>query len=167
MSFEDKGLLNNRRVFKQNKTDAIVAIRTTEILDNRLKASAERRKKAGVISSRLILDEKNWKPFNKRHYHSIFEQVKKAAIEGNSNANLKPCPSLATLRDQDLRDTSVTWQALAGATIPQIISVTGHSLQSATKILQHYLAKHPEMADRAIGLMEAWYKAGGKTETGL
>jgi hypothetical protein len=57
--------------------------------------------------------------------------------------------------------------ALAGATIPEIISVTGHTAESATRILRHYLARHPEMADSAIGKMVAWYEGGGETEFGL
>ncbi|MGC4027061.1 MAG: hypothetical protein QM744_19120 [Mesorhizobium sp.] len=51
--------------------------------------------------------------------------------------------------------------------IPQIISVTGHELESATQILKHYLARHPELADQAIRQMIAWYDAGGETELGL
>lgn len=80
---------------------------------------------------------------------------------------VRPCPSLTDFTDQDLRDTAVTWLALAGSTIPEIISVTGHTAQSATLILKHYLARHPEMADSAISKMVAWYDADGETETGL
>ena len=57
--------------------------------------------------------------------------------------------------------------ALGGATIPEICAVTGHSLQSATRILKHYLAVHPEMADAAIGKMLAWYDEGGNEEAVL
>ena len=39
------------------------------------------------------------------------------------------------------------------ATVPEIISITGHTPQSATRILRHYLAQHPEMADSAIRKM--------------
>jgi hypothetical protein len=45
--------------------------------------------------------------------------------------------------------------------------VTGHSPQSATAVLKHYLATHPEMADTAIGKMMAWSDAGGEVEIGL
>jgi hypothetical protein len=69
-----------------------------------------------------------------------------------------PCPSLADFHDQDLRDTAVTWLALGGSSLPQICAVTGHSLQSATRILKHYLAMSPELADSAIGLMLAWFE---------
>lgn len=74
---------------------------------------------------------------------------------------LAPCPSLADFRDQDLRDTAVTWMALAGATIPEIVSVTGHSEQSATQILKHYLGRHPEMAASAIAKAASWVARKG------
>lgn len=73
---------------------------------------------------------------------------------------VKPCPSVADLRDQDLRDTSVTWMALAGATIPEIISVTGHTAESAHTILKHYLARHAELADAAVTKMIEWFDKG-------
>lgn len=91
-------------------------------------------------------------------------QAGAAAVRAWTNP---PCPSLADFRDQDLRDTAVTWMALARATIPEIISVTGHTAQSATMILKHYLARHPEMADSAIGKLLAWYDGNGETEIGL
>lgn len=89
-------------------------------------------------------------------------------------AAAKACPSLLGKgRDDalpffegDLRDTSVTWQALAGATVPEICAITGHQLDSATRILKHYLARHPEMGDAAIAKMIEWYEGDGDTEIG-
>lgn len=59
----------------------------------------------------------------------------------------RPMPPLASFRHQDLRDTAVTWLAIAGTNIPEIASVTGHSLQSSTDVLEHYLARPLELAD--------------------
>jgi len=159
LAFEDKGLLNGRRIFKQAKTGTIVAIRSTPLLEARLEAASLRRRRAGTISPFVILDEKHWKPFDRYHYRKIFGRIRAAAIAGipadATGSAIKSCPSLADFQDLDLRDTSVTWQALAGATIPEIIAVTGHTLQSATRILRHYLARHPEMADNAMAKMVA------------
>ncbi|TCQ82586.1 hypothetical protein EDF68_101977 [Ochrobactrum sp. BH3] len=199
----DKGLMNNRRIFKQSKTGAIVAIMQSPELDRRLDASRRRREAANVRDPRVILDEKLWKTFSKRHYHDIFSKVRDAAMIGVidisatqknfpseklMNAAIKkiyekhrkgqavydvrivykisPMISLHDLQDLDFRDTSVTWMALAGATIPEISSVTGHTAESATRILRHYLARHPEMADSAIRKMVSWYEADGETEIG-
>lgn len=51
---------------------------------------------------------------------------------------------------QDLRDTFVTRAAEAGATIPEIAAVTGHSEGSVLTILKHYLALSSAMAAEAI-----------------
>lgn len=88
---------------------------------------------------------------------------------------IEPCKSLLGDEEEgllpffemDLRDTAVTWMALAGATIPEIVAITGHGLDSATRILRHYLARHPEMADSAIKKMVDWYEADGETEFGF
>jgi hypothetical protein len=70
---------------------------------------------------------------------------------------ITPMPALDDLHDQDLRDTAVTWLARAGCTIPEIVAVTGHSLETATSILKHYLARHPELADHAIAKLVTWH----------
>ncbi|MAA97438.1 MAG: hypothetical protein CMN87_18375 [Stappia sp.] len=98
------------------------------------------------------------------------ERFKYLPVEHGRTAGtplVSPCASLATFRESDFRDTAVTWLALAGSTVPEIASVTGHSHQSCTQILKHYLAQHPEMASSAIAKMIAWYDADGETEIGL
>lgn len=209
LNLVDKGLVNGRRVFRQVKTGAIVAIRQAPELEARLKASAARRRAAGVASPRVILDEQRWRiekdgrravwePYREDHFRHRFAELRTAAAGGVIDERktaaivaeyrrdrrnepppvvwkLKPCRSLLgdeesgllSFHESDLRDTAVTWMAIAGATIPEVCAVTGHTLQSATTILKHYLAVHPEMADSAIGKMLAWYDAGGEAETGL
>ncbi len=118
-----------------------------------------------------------WRPFEGQHYSHIFAKVKAVAVAGvrapdNADGSkgawlIKPCKTLADFVEPDLRDTAVTWLALAGCTIPEICAITGHSLSSATRVLKHYLAVHPEMADAAIRKMVAWYEADGETEFGL
>lgn len=196
----DKGLLNRRRIFRQSKTGAIVAVLQAPELEARLKASQARRKAAGVVNSRVILDEQLWEPFpdDGDRYRKRFAELRAIAARGIVNEGaterlqkkwraegrnseppmvwiVKPCASLLgdpetglqALQEGDLRDTAVTWMALSGATIPEIISITGHTPQSATRILRHYLAQHPEMADSAIRKMVEWYEADGETEIGL
>jgi integrase len=68
---------------------------------------------------------------------------------------VKACPSLGTLRFKDLRATAVTMLAEAGCTIPQISSITGHSLAQATQILEHYRAATRAQAHAAQAKMAA------------
>jgi hypothetical protein len=203
LELEDRGLVNSRRVFRQAKTGAIVAVLQAPELEQRLAASLERRRSARAealvgeppagrpaIERRfrhVVLNEQpptridrgaQWQPMDRYRYSDRFGLLRSHAVAGVLDVaataaagravwTVAPCPSLDDFRDQDLRDTAVTWMALAGATIPEIISVTGHTAQSANTILKHYLAQHPEMADAAIGKMIAWFDAGGETEIGL
>lgn len=195
----DEGLLNSRRIFRQRKTGAIVAIPEAPRLTVRLAAAKERRKAKGDVVQRLqlIIDERNNKPFGADHYRHLFAAVRDVAVHGvveaangdrvvlvddkaaraikhylpglrglrdgeaeafgNLPRLIEPMPSLTGFRDQDLRDTAVTWLALAGCTVPEIAAVTGHSLQSITSVLEHYLARHPELADHAIAKLVAWH----------
>ncbi len=56
----------------------------------------------------------------------------------------------------DLRGTAVTRLALAGATPPEIGTVTGHSLRDVHQILDsHYLNRDPALAESAIRKLES------------
>ena len=114
--------------------------------------------KAGNADPHVILDERTWQPIKPDHYRHVFAEIRAEAA--------KQVASVAGLRDQDLRDTAVTWMALGEATIPEIISVTGHTAESAHQILKHYLARHPEMADAAIGKMVTWFEKGDERIVG-
>lgn len=54
------------------------------------------------------------------------------------------------LHFNDLRGTAVTLLATAGVPIPQICAVTGHTLRSATRVLEKYLARTAAMTKAAI-----------------
>lgn len=165
----DRGLVRGRRVFRQGKTGALVAIREAPELETRLAASAERRRRAGVVDPHVVIDEERWAPWPEdgNRLRLAFNAVKAEAA--------RFCPSLAGIaaegikpfQESDLRATAVTWMAMAGATIPEIIAVTGHTLASATNILRHYLATNPGMADSAIGKLVAWYEGDEEAEFGI
>jgi hypothetical protein len=40
--------------------------------------------------------------------------------------------------------------AVAGCTVPEIIAITGHSLENATRVLAHYLFPDSKLAEEAI-----------------
>lgn len=169
LALQHRGMLKGRRIFRQAKTGAIVHILEAPELEARLAAAQQRRNAAGIDSPTVLLNENTWRPWKEDNYRHEFAKVRDQAagkVKGKEAARADAIESVATLRDQDLRDTAVTWMALAGADIPQIISVTGHSAASAHAILKHYLAQHPQMADEAIRKMISWYDAGGETEIG-
>ena len=190
------GLIRGRRLFRQQKTGAIVAILEAPQLSARLAAAAERRRAASVVDPHVVLNERGgWIPFVASTYRQYYREVRDAAAAGivrhaetgavivcdpepaarrlrrqprpvmttfaarvaaGEIPVVTPVESVGDFRDQDLRDTCVTWMALGGATIGEIVSVTGHSTDSASTILRHYLARHADMADSAIKKMIAW-----------
>jgi integrase len=68
----------------------------------------------------------------------------------------------------DTRGTAVTRLALAGASVPQIATFTGHSLKDVEAILEvHYLNRDPRMAEDALMRLEARVAASEReAETG-
>ncbi|CDZ67666.1 Putative integrase for prophage CP-933U [Neorhizobium galegae bv. orientalis] len=150
LEFQIAGRAGNRITLRQGKTKAIVSMPEAPELRKRFEAAQKRRQLAEVISPYAILNEEDWKPFTANRYRRRFEDVRRAAA--------RKLQTLKTLRDQDFRDTAVTWLAMAGCTIPQICAITGHSFKTANDILKHYLAVNPEMADSAIAKLIIWYE---------
>ncbi len=60
----------------------------------------------------------------------------------------------AELHFHDIRGTAATLFAEAGATVPQIASITGHSLKEVGSILEKYLARTSVLSGEAIVLFE-------------
>ncbi len=59
----------------------------------------------------------------------------------------------------DLRGTAVTRLAVAGCTVPEIASITGHTLRRVQEILdEHYLSRTNELAEAAILKLEQYGK---------
>lgn len=149
-------------------------------LAKRLAAARERRRGWRVNYPHVVLDEVSKAPFKADWYRHVYAQVRKAATNGvledgtvppkplsptlRVRYRLKPMASLAGFRDQDLRDTAVTWLAIAGSTKAEISSITGHSPKSIDDILKHYLGQHPDLARSAIGKLVAWYDSKESSE---
>lgn len=153
-------------VFRQGKkAGAPLLIPLTQDLVQRLAAAKARRKGWRVNWPHVVLDEVTRRPFEADWYRKVFRLVRTAAVEGVKDEaggwKVEPCPTLTDFRDQDLRDTAVTWLALAGCSKFEVASITGHSLKSIDTILSHYLGLHPELARSAIGKLVTYLEAKG------
>ncbi|MBO6816540.1 MAG: hypothetical protein JJ891_16920 [Rhizobiaceae bacterium] len=176
LQLQHKGFIDGRTYFRQNKTGKLVSVKNAPALTERLEAAAARRKLYSIISPWVILNEKDWQPFKARLYTRRFESVRKLASTGKVRflgqeyTYAKPIETVATLTDQDLRDTAVTWLARAKNDFIAICSITGHELESATRILRHYLELNEEISDGAIEKMVSWYEESiqqkGQTDDG-
>jgi integrase len=89
-----------------------------------------------------LLTDRRGRPWVPRTFKHAFSVARaKARITG--------------LTFNDLRGTAVTRLALAGATEPEIASITGHSMADVRRILDHhYLHRDPQLAENAIRKLE-------------
>jgi hypothetical protein len=61
----------------------------------------------------------------------------------------------------------VTRLSLAGCTVPEIATITGHSLRDVQDILDtHYLSRDPELAQSAVRKLEARTISQTASQTG-
>lgn len=158
---DDGGVFDNRRRFVQSKTKAVVEIKRAPELEMRLEAAKARRAAWTIQPTRVVVYERagelqpgkdDWRarePFKSDWYRHCFAKVRAHAV--------KTMPSLADARDQDLRDTAVTWLTRAQCSAMEIAQITGHSLESIHQILKHYLSQHREIGDNAIDKMVKWF----------
>lgn len=127
------GYDGNRITLKQRKGGRKVSIRCTAALRTLLDALPRR----GV----LILTTPTGRAWTKRYFNEHWTDAAKAA-------------GITDLHFHDLRGTAITMLAEAGATVPEIAAVTGHSLKHVTSILETYLSRTRHLADAAIIKLE-------------
>lgn len=147
LALAEDGTEAGRIRLRQSKTGARVSIRIIAPLAARLAAVRERNRMAGRVG-RTIVQTASGASYKGNHFRHRFAAVRALALAA--------APSLADFRFLDLRDTAVTWLHRAGCDVPEIASVTGHSLESVHRILKHYLALDEATNDRAMGKLERW-----------
>jgi integrase len=98
--------------------------------------------------SPLILTTATGRAFKKRYFSKCWsDTMAKAGIE---TVRLPDFDEDVRLHFHDLRGTSVTLLAESGCTIPEIASITGHSLETVHRILERYLKLTRGLARMAI-----------------
>ena len=136
-----------------SKTRAHVAPPLSAMLLERL-AAAQARRKVLRIAGPVLWDETADAPFLADWYRHVFMTIRDKAAE--------EFKSLSDFRDQDLRDTAVTWLARAGSNTGEICAITGHSEKRAAEILKrHYLGEVPERAAAGAAKLGRWVEEQG------
>jgi len=142
---------------KQQKTKALVAIPVTQALKIALdEAKAEAARTVddeAQVQERTILTNSAGNAWSSDGFKSSWRTAcQKAGITG--------------LTFHDLRGTAVTRLANAGCTIPEIATITGHSLAHVHGVLEFYLNRGSVLAESAIRKLEEWTKGPTKRPTG-
>ena len=130
---------------RQAKTGAFIEVPAGEALREEL-AVAPRR---GPV---ILINENTRRPWRSDTFSHVFADIRAAA-------------KLAHLQFRDLRRTAVVQLAEAGCTVPEIASITGHSIDRSAAIVEVYLPRNSTMARSAVTKLEE-YKKRTKLEAG-
>ena len=117
-------------IVQQGKTSAIVRIPALPELRAALDAAPK-------TSTYFVVSEETRRPYKQDNFkHLCTKLIRGAGFTGKTF--------------QDLRRSAVVRLAMAGCTIPEIASITGHSLARVEQILQTYLPRTTGLARQAI-----------------
>jgi len=148
-------------VVEQAKTRAKVSIFAVPQLIARMRLADDRRRARKVIPEAIVVCEATGQAWGASNFRHRYADVRALAVAGSNEHGLPPCPSVATLNFQDLRDTAITWLARSGCTIPEIASISGHTPGSIVTILKHYLQLDEHLAKGAMSNLARWLEAQG------
>ena len=99
-------------------------------------------------TSPLILTTRTGQSFKKRYFARLWDEaMTKASLQ---SVTLPGSEQPVELHFHDLRGTTVTLLSETGCTPQQIAPITGHSLKTVHRILEHYLARTSGLAEQAI-----------------
>jgi integrase len=118
---------------RQGKTGADLEVHVSRALQAALDATQRR--------ATMILTRPDGLPWKRDHFcHAFGAAIRAAGLKG--------------LRFQDLRRTAVVRMAEAGATVPQVASVTGHKIDTCQAIIDTYLPRTRALSQAAITRLE-------------
>lgn len=127
---------------RQNKTKVAVVIPVGAPLKAALQAAKARAAREGITLPATILSTERGTSWTESGFRASW---RKACIKAG----------VTGLTFHDLRGTAVTRLALAGATVPEIAAITGHSLKEVGTILDaHYMHRDPALGVAAIRKLE-------------
>lgn len=165
----------------QGSTGKLVHVRVPKIGRDRIEAARARkaRRWPKIAHTSEIVSEETGRPYHPEgsHFRELFRIVRAFAagdagkladlsaefratlpqLQAGHNLPFTPMPSILGKQWLDLRDTAVTWRFMAGYTIAEICNDTGHSLGTATAILdKHYFVRDASLSHSGGDKLEAY-----------
>lgn len=137
---------------RQSKTGADLSFRLHALVIDRL----------GTLPAKdapLFPSEETGEAYTLRAFERAWDKVRAAAaVDMPSLIGADPSVREPTLQGElaarDLRRSGMVWAAQSGASIPQICSMSGHTLQSGLEILETYLPRQRLLADQAVAKLD-------------
>jgi len=138
-------IIDGRMELTQKKTGKDVSVRLAKPILARLKLRPIGNK------PRILVHETTGLAMPYPTYYGRYIRVRDEAA--------KTLPKLKGFRDQDLRDTAISWMGKSGCTDFEVMAVSGHTHSKETKVLGHYMSIDHEFADAAIKKLDRWFAA--------
>ncbi len=134
-----KEVAGGRLKFRQRKTGFNVDMALPPIVVERLASAPP------IVTSthHLIVSESTKAPFHEKTASRVFKRL----IDGMVAAGQL---TLAGKQLRDGRRSGFVQYVLDGVSVPFVCSMSGHSIEEGMSIIEHYLPKTPEQADRAV-----------------
>lgn len=154
---------NGRMRFRQGKTNARVSVPFSPALEERLEKIKARRRAGPVAELKLtgeLIRDTRGRHYTRETFGKDFREVREKVAADQIGAGANEASILGKLY-LDLRDTGITRLALAGATVPEIHAISGHSMKTIHDVLRHYLAIDDRLADAAIAKLKIWMEQEG------
>lgn len=96
----------------------------------------------------LCPHEKTLKPWDEKHAAHTFAKIRAELV-----ASDRRYKHLEKVQMRDARRSGFVQYVMDGASVPFVCSLSGHSIEEGMQIVEHYLPKTPEQADRAVKLL--------------
>jgi hypothetical protein len=88
-------------------------------------------------------------------------RFRKVPCRGRAAIGLPPCPAIAGLTNQKLRNTGLTWLRKAKADDDEFMAVSGHTRASLPQVMPHYYTPGADEAVAAMTKLSAWMQRRG------
>ena len=141
----------------QQKTKAKVYVPCTKALKatlDELQAVAGARAGGAEIGALHVLNSTAGVPWTIEAFKQAWRYAMISAAIPAVVIEQRGKPASFDLHFHDIRGTAVTMLAEGGCSVPEIASITGHTLASATRILETYLSATRALATAAIAKLE-------------
>lgn len=149
---------STRLIFEQSKSKTVgqnfelepgvkIDMRLPPLVAARLTAAPPPRTQAGA--GRLVVNEKTGKPYTDRQIGQAMRSVLARAIA----CDPKRWKHLAGLQLRDGRRSGFVHLRRLGMTVEDIVNLSGHTLQDGYAIVEHYMPRTTEEADRVAAMM--------------
>jgi integrase len=131
---------------RQSKTGAEVSLPVDQVpvIKERIEGQLRKNRRAEKPSVYLMPTE-NGQAYKVRWFAAQLQRIRDAAAAGGP-----PPAGMKHLIFKDLRHTAVTRLAEAGAPVPMIASITGHSFRTCEEIVDRYNIRTSKMAEQAF-----------------